>query len=180
MAADDTLNVRAAPNASSADIGDLAYNASRLEVAGTDASGNWGRIVWEEGEGWISMRYLESDTVPSILGTTLPAGLTCGGTEPFWSLSMGSNTAFYTDIHDANYGLSLQATQVAEGFRTFPIIIQHTGGDAVTSTIIRPADCSDGMSDRTYPWQIDTILSTPTEKRFLSGCCHLPIESGFH
>jgi hypothetical protein len=46
VASNDSLNVRAEPRASSADIGDLAFNARGVEVIGTDASGAWGRIIW--------------------------------------------------------------------------------------------------------------------------------------
>ena len=70
------LNVRAAPDAGSADIGDLPHDATGVEVHGTDASGQWGQIIWQEGMGWISMRFLAPFQPATVTGTALPAGKT--------------------------------------------------------------------------------------------------------
>lgn len=180
VALDDTLNVRAEPRASSADIGDLPPDATGVEVQGTDASGKWGRIIWQEGMGWISMRFLEPDPVPRLADTQLPAGMLCGGTEPFWSVQFSANTAIYSDIEGTVHSMALQNTMVAGGRPNFPVYTGFAGSDAQASMIFEPSQCSDGMSDRDYPWQIELLIGTATGGRFLVGCCNLPLEVGSH
>jgi len=180
VAADDTLNVRAGPSASSADIGDLAPDTRGIEVAGTDASGKWGSILWEEGNGWIAMRFLAPDAVAPIGDTILPAGLLCTGSEPFWSLRMSPASATFQDVSGVGHVMSLAGTRVAEGRLSEPVQISLSGATAGSLGIVSAASCSDGMSDRTYPWTISYILNSDAGQRFLSGCCHLPLDHGFH
>ncbi|MDJ0629072.1 MAG: peptide-binding protein [Rhodobacter sp.] len=180
VAADDTLNVRAGPSAGSSDIGDLPPDARGIEVAGTDASGKWGRIVWEEANGWIAMRFLAPDPVPTLPGTALPAGLLCAGTEPFWSLRLSPGSASFSDITGAGFLLGFTGALAAEGSAGYPLQLSHAGGPASSQAIIRPAACTDGMSDRTYPWTVAYLLDAPGGQRFLAGCCRLPLDIGFH
>ena len=180
VASDDTLNVRAEPRASSADIGDLEFNATGVEVIATDASGTWGRIVWQEGNGWVAMRFLQPDPVAQIAGTRLPAGLTCTGTEPFWSLKLSGTSGVYSDLNGAAFAMSLQGARVAEGRAGFPVQLGLAGGGAASTALIRPTLCGDGMSDRDYPWSVDLILNTASGGRYMVGCCQLPLDAGSH
>lgn len=97
VAPDDTLNVRALPDAGSADIGDLGHDQTGIEVIDQDASGAWARIGWQEGHGWVALRFLSPEAPPRIGDSRLPAGLLCSGTEPFWSIRYGAETALYSD-----------------------------------------------------------------------------------
>lgn len=180
VASDDTLNVRAEPSARSPDIGDLPHNATRLEVSARDASGDWGRIVWEEGDGWIAMRFLEPDPLQMVSGAQLPAGLVCAGTEPFWTMNLSEGSAGYSEASGAFHTFSLRGTRVADGQARFPVQVDFAGSTAAATLLVRPAQCSDGMSDRGYPWQVDMFLNTAEGGRLLTGCCQLPIDVGFH
>ena len=173
VAADDTLNVRAEPAASSADIGDLAYNARAIEVAGTDASGKWGRIVWHEGNGWISMRFLMPEEQTKVQNSPLPNGLVCAGTEPFWSATLGTSQA----VMGTGETLFYNNTQIsAAGRGDFPVHLQMKDGHLESHMLIRPANCSDGMSDRIYPWGVDFLSATSGETIYQVGCCYLPLQ----
>jgi len=180
VASDDTLNVRAAPSASSADIGDLPPDAGAIEVLRTDPSGKWGQIIWQESMGWIATRFLAEDDIALVNGTNLPVGLICSGTEPFWSLRLSSDYANYSDLNGAAYAMGLQGARVALGRADFPVQIGHAGTGANSNALIGPAQCSDGMSDRTYPWRIDLLLSADGAGSYQVGCCHLPLDVGFH
>jgi len=180
VAADDTLNVRAGPSASSADIGDLDPGTAGLEITGTDASGKWGRMIWQEGDGWVAMRFLAPDPQSVIAGTDLPQGLLCGGTEPFWSLRLSGGSAAYSDITGAALAMGLTGAQSPEARGPFPAALSHSGAASGSLSIIEPAACSDGMSDRTYPWRILFMISTADGQRFMEGCCSLPLEAGSH
>lgn len=180
VASDDTLNVRAEPNASSADIGDLAYNAQGVEISGTDTSGNWGSIIWEEGNAWVSMRFLAPDTHPVVAGTRLPTGLTCSGTEPFWTMKLSDSSAIYSSASGLNLALSLQGSRIAMGQSDYPLQLGFGSADAVATLLTRPQSCSDGMSDRVYPWSVDLLLNTSGGGAYLLGCCQLPLDAGSH
>jgi uncharacterized membrane protein len=180
VAPDDTLNVRAGPSGSAEDIGDLAHDATGIEVGAVDASGNWGRIPWQEGDGWISMQFLAPDPQPMVPGTSLPQGLLCAGTEPFWSVRLSGGGATYSDIGGAAESLSLMWVRSPEGRGQFPVMLTHRGASAGSIAVIEPVDCSDGMSDFTYPWRVLYLLSTPGGDRLLDGCCQLPLEAGSH
>ncbi|MCG6904209.1 MAG: hypothetical protein LJE68_16170 [Rhodobacter sp.] len=180
VASDDTLNVRSDPSAGSADLGDLPHDATGIEVSETDASGKWGRIIWEEGNGWIAMRFLAPDAVAQVGGTALPAGLLCSGTEPFWSMQMSNASATYSDTSGAVLAMTLQGARVAEGRQNFPVQTGFAGTDGSANALIAPALCSDGMSDRDYPWRVDLLISAGGTGRYLVGCCNLPLEVGSH
>ena len=179
VAADDTLNVREAPDAGSADIGDLPHDATGVEVIAED--NGWGRIIWEEGNGWVSMRFLEpDDTLPRIAGTDLPQGLLCGGTEPFWSVRLSGDTATYSDITGTTLAMNLLDARVASGRPGFPVALRFTTEVAGAMSIIRAQSCGDGMSDRTYGYALSQLVRAGGDERFLDGCCWLPLEIGAH
>ncbi len=178
VASDDTLNVRAAPSGSSADIGDLPFDARGVEVIDTDPSGAWGRILWEEGNGWLAMRFLAPDPVPTIAGTALPAGLQCGGTEPFWSIRLSQSGAVYSDMGGRSFAFALQGTRVAQGLQAFPVALQHAAANGRALSVIQPMLCSDQMSDRDYPYGLTVLLEADGSSEFLAGCCWLPLNAG--
>lgn len=58
VAADDVLNIRAAPAAGAPVIGALAHDARAVELLGLDATGRWARLNIAEGQGWAALRHL--------------------------------------------------------------------------------------------------------------------------
>lgn len=175
VAADDVLNVRAAPSASSADIGDLAHDATRIEAFTFDPTGNWARIALNERDGWVSTRYLTRDEVPTIGSSTIPEGLVCGGTEPFWALGLYGEEARYSHPVDGDTDFTFDSLSVAEGRLGSPALITVATEDGqVIEATLSGAECTDGMSDRSYGWTITMQLIAPGKRRFLSGCCQLP------
>ena len=88
VASDDVLNVRIAPDAGSEIVGSLRPAATPVEVV--EIRGNWARVTEIDISGWASLRYLEPIELASVGKSRLPVGLFCGGTEPFWSLSIDS------------------------------------------------------------------------------------------
>lgn len=108
-----------------------------------------------------------------ILGGVLAAGsahadLKCGGTEPFWNLTIGSKKAVYEAMEGGKVEFDSVVFQDARGIK--PDMVRHytlknskTSADAV----VLKQKCDDGMSDVTYPYNITlTIMKT-----VFSGCC---------
>ena len=175
VAIDDVLNVRSEPSASSADIGDLAYDAHRIEALEFDSTGNWARIALNERDGWVATRFLTRDEVPTLGETTLPQGLICGGTEPFWALGLYGTDARYSHPVDGDSDFAFDSIVTAEGRLGSPALVTLATEDSrVIEATILGATCFDGMSDRSYGWTITMQLIALGQRRFLSGCCQLP------
>lgn len=178
VAADDTLNVRAEPDGGSADIGDLPHDATRIEVIAEQDG--WGRIIWQEGNGWVALRFMEPDVVETIADTALPVGLLCGGTEPFWSIRLTGDGAVYSDISGTTHVMTLGDARISEGRPDFPVAIRVGSESASALSIIQPQSCGDGMSDRDYGYSLVQMLRTEDGERFMDGCCNLPLDIGAH
>jgi uncharacterized membrane protein len=177
VAGDDSLNIRSAPGANSPDIGDLSHEARAIEVTGLNEDGTWARIAAGERDGWVSTRFLAPDTVPTIAPTSVPQGMLCVGTEPFWSLGLNGTMARYRHPSDGQMDLAFESALVAEGRLGTPAMLTYvTDRNDVIDATITGVTCSDGMSDRTYGWSVTLRLFAPGQNRFLEGCCSLPRE----
>ena len=101
---------------------------------------------------------------PGIVGgVDLASPVRALGTEPFWSVEITPSTLTYTDVEQnvrtaANAGVVVQGT-------TAVITSQTADGTPFVVTLIT-TECSDGMSDRTYPLTARVELGELT----LSGC----------
>lgn len=166
--AGDVLNVRAAPSASADIVDTLAPDRRRVEVIGLDDTAKWGRIGRPEGEGWVSLAFLER----RYLGEAgMAEGMRCLGTEPFWSLAFSNGTARWSTPGEE------QAFPVASD-RSVPSSEAHVYGWASTgempwSGVIVAAACSDGMSDRPWGWATGIVRRSGGAVELLSGCCTL-------
>ena len=170
VAAGDVLNIRTAPSARGAILGGLAPSASGIEVTALSPDGRWARINHAEGPAWVARRFLSPQGGPGWQSGAL--GLQCFGTEPFWSI------AFFLPSHRAEFftpdngGVELVADAGAlPATRVPPTLAIPFSGAHEGMAVVRPADCSDGMSDRAYGLQAQVYLRGRTEG--LSGCCRL-------
>lgn len=97
------------------------------------------------------------------------ADLKCSGTEPFWSLMIGSTKAVYENMGE---GLKMEFATViqqdAQGLQA-----GHTrkytfkNAKVTADAIVIKKKCDDGMSDITYPYTITLTVG----KTLLAGCC---------
>ena len=110
---------------------------------------------------------------PDARETTAYDGIASGeaillsGTEPFWNARIEEGTMRYTTMEDqegrefpverfaGNNGLSFSGTIPGEGGKSIDV--------AVT-----PGECSDRMSDRTYPFVATVVIGSETR----SGCAY--------
>ncbi|MDT8854127.1 SH3 domain-containing protein [Paracoccaceae bacterium Fryx2] len=172
VAANDVLNIRAAPDAGAPVIGTLSPRARDIEVVGYDASGRWARINTGERSGWAALRYLayQVDVWPP---GALPPTLHCLGNEPFWSFRpRGGNVVFSTP--DAPESVMRIEQVLATGvFRDPRRSVSAQGDSRRMTAVMVPAACSDGMSDRSYGLDVTVILEGGGEPRMLTGCCSI-------
>lgn len=166
VAADDVLNIRATASAEAPVIGTLAPNATGVEVVAVQDG--WAMVNTGEGSGFAALRFLTRSDAPDWNALQTP--LTRLGTEPFWSLTLdpGTETARLVASDDLN-GDPLQIEQSWPGNLWAPAAAVSLPQGTV---VLYPAECSDGMSERSYGIAVDLFLTKP-EKLRLSGCCRL-------
>lgn len=165
VAADDVLNIRERPDASAPIIGALRPDATGVEVVGE--RGAWMQVNTAERSGWVHGRYLNYRVDVWDPGK-LPAGLTCLGTEPFWSLTpTGGEVVLATPEGDSRMPLlkvldSGQFRDPGRGLVAEGLV-----------AVITPTQCGDGMSDRAYGMEATVILGGGEAAQMLRGCCRL-------
>jgi uncharacterized membrane protein len=91
------------------------------------------------------------------------------GTEPFWAidLSKANNTASYRRMGEADVALGFPAESKGQDGA---VVLTSTSPQGEMVMTLRKQDCSDGMSDRTYPWQAEVAFKGET----LKGCAATP------
>lgn len=167
VAPDDALNIRAEPESRAAIIGELAFDAINVEATGRD--GDWVRVSSGEQAGWVSLTYLQR-TEPPLLENGLPEGLSCGGTEPFWNVSISDESfdfnAFWREPESVSYAIEAAPRAHTIGY---PVFLMLDGGGVA---VLEPEYCSDGMSDIPHGWSLNAVLPGRTDTAY-SGCCSL-------
>lgn len=179
VAADDVLNIRSAPGASSPVIGSFAPDEAGIEVTAQDETGRWGRVNTGETAGWASLRYLQRQEQGDWLALEEP--LFCYGTEPFWSLNIDIARARWSEAageelhftilypapgrgHPGKSGFAA-ATLAGTEMPVQPIV-GFTG-------VLTAQSCSDGMSDAAYGISLDILMQRDGTAALYSGCCSL-------
>lgn len=172
VAADDVLNIRTEPSASAPLIGWFSPDETDIEVTATDSSGSWGQVNAGEASGWTSLRYLQRQAQEDWRSLSTP--LSCFGTEPFWSLSLGAPVIWSEAGAEK---LRLTMLQRAEsrghpGKSGFTAVSQ--GQPAANFTgVLTAQTCSDGMSDTAYGIALDLLIAREGQAEVFSGCCSL-------
>ena len=168
VAETDVLNIRAAPDAGAGIVGSLAPDQMGVEVI--RVTDGWAEVNTGEGVGYAALRFLAREEGPDWSALARP--LSCFGTEPFWSLALdpdaGTTTFTTPEMTEARIDPIGQTWPGAPWAPTAALDLPD--GLAV----LRPADCSDGMSDQSYGIAIDLFLATGDRQR-LSGCCTLAL-----
>ena len=170
VAANDVLNIRAAPDANAAITGTLSPRARNIEVVGYDDTGRWARINTGESSGWAALRFLAYQVDVWNPGT-LPPTLHCLGNEPFWSLQTRGNELVFATPDDPESTMSIEQV-VSTGMLRDPrrSVTAQSPTRRMTAVMV-PIACSDGMSDRTYGLDVTVILEGRGEPQMLTGCC---------
>ncbi|WGH80309.1 COG3650 family protein [Jannaschia ovalis] len=165
VAADDVLNLRAAPGPSARVVGRLAPDATGIEVIRPDARQRWGLVNTGEGTAWVSLRYLARR--PGQWDRAFPQVASCFGTEPFWTLAIDGDAARMSTPERVVAGRVTARLGSANRRDRFGLTADL--GGAPLSGVIANRACNDGMSDREYGLAVDAIF----EGAVLSGCCTL-------
>lgn len=104
-----------------------------------------------------------SEPAPALAGVDLAKPVRALGTEPFWSVELTGTEMVYSGV-DRPEQRALQPKAVVQG--TTATFEGVTGAGAPLSVMLAATECSDGMSDRTYP--LSAIVKIGAET--LTGC----------
>lgn len=168
VAQEDVLNIRAAPSASAAQVGKIGPFALNVEVIELSSDGTWGKVGIPEGNGWVSMRYLEPTPIDDL--HSVPRPLSCFGTEPFWNIGLYPRGAEFNSPDTGAVPMTVVAEAVApEGY----LLTLEEGPTLNRTLIVTRQHCSDGMSDRAYGFSAQMFLEAPDGNRALQACCTL-------
>ena len=170
VASNDMLNIRIAPDAESAAMGNLSPNAKAVEVVALSPDGKWAQVNAGEGAGWVALRFLHRQDRPDWF--VLEYSLECYGTEPFWTLFVDPTTKSAHLNTPEEEGPELDITAAWPGTAAQPVAaVQYTRGVAV----LRGQACSDGMSDQSFGISLDLFQAASSEQpaQALHGCCRL-------
>jgi len=168
VSAHDTLSLRTQAGGRSQLIATIPSNARFLNTTGKAekrGKSTWVEIKYRQHTGWVNKHYL----TPSTNEQFTP--LACLGTEPFWSLDVESKKIIVRDIDENETTYALSNVSISNN-HTNRWMLQGTtqGTNKLAITLWKTNSCSDGMSDRSYEYEI--IYNTPTEGVF-SGCCNV-------
>lgn len=172
VAANDVLNIRAAPDASAEVIGKLSPNARDIEVVGYDETGRWARINTDERSGWAALRYLAYQVDVWTPGT-LPPTLHCLGNEPFWSFRPTDENMVFSTPDAPDSMMRIEQVLATGMFRDPRRSVTAQGDNLRMTAVMVPMACSDGMSDRSYGLDVTVILEGRGEPQMLTGCCSI-------
>ncbi|WP_353535655.1 SH3 domain-containing protein [Cognatishimia sp. WU-CL00825] len=173
VANNDVLNIRIDPDPSSEILGVLPPDASDIELVDHDPSGRWGLVNSNEVSGWVRLTYLHAAKQAKWHAFQTP--LRCGGTEPFWSLTINQTAtkAVFEDFHDPArpYGITWTSDIHARLGGTMGLGAGDTA--AGFSAVINNEMCNDGMSDREYALQLHLFIHNNGHTAGYEGCCSL-------
>ncbi|MDG1075988.1 MAG: hypothetical protein P8P65_04965 [Planktotalea sp.] len=166
IAANDTLNIRAEPNASSPKLGSYPPFAINIEMLRVSEDAKWGMIGMSEGNGWVAMRYLK--VTPNDTSYTISRPLNCSGTEPFWALNMTPRGTEFTELGASRIDLKDISEAVAQPGSLAKF---EEGPTKIYTLMLEPAQCSDRMSDREFGFTGRVFIEAPDGNRYLRGYC---------
>lgn len=157
----DTLNLRAAPDAKSAKTGTLKHDETGITVIAVDTKGaDWVKVQKGNVSGWVNAKFLQYDV-------GAPVRMTCSGTEPFWGMTVGYGFAIF-EFDGKKTKLALDAPETPGARPNIWLSPVHAKpGQFILGTRPDGQKCSDGMSDNVYPY---TMLVRAGDF-FMEGCC---------
>ncbi len=165
VAPNDTLAMRAAPDASATMVGAIPHTGEGIVAAGGTTPGGWSDVAYNGKRGWVKARFLGIGNDPS---TRLPALLECLGTEPFWRITLSPGAA-RAELMFVERDYDFRLTHAASAMGRSDIwTVKGTGGQSEMSLTVKRESCSDGMSDTNYPYS--TVARVPGAD-LIAGCC---------
>jgi len=173
VAAGDVLNLRSAPDASSALVGSLPPGTAHVIAVGAATQVEqtiWQRVSYGGTVGWVNARFLKSNAgAPAAASLSALEPLICFGNEPFWGIQFKADGSASCDaMCEGPPGLrvvnvSLTPNGDPQGFD----LLDAQGGLFLHGVLHKTGKCSDGMSDNVHPY----VFTSVGKRGPFEGCC---------
>ena len=172
----DTLNMRADIDrvdrfSDGRVVGEIPANATNLRSTGLWVLLNgtkWREVTYGGTTGWVSSKFLRQAG-----GLDMPETLRCSGTEPFWGLRIRGDKG---DLNDPELPQPQNLTLIGKrkGLNRTNVWAYYLATEDKTSVltglVVYTDQCSDGMSDLNYGYEIYLMGFRPGEGP-AQGCC---------
>lgn len=106
----------------------------------------------------------EEEIVASYDGIGADEVISLGGTEPFWGITIEGETLTYTAPENLDGSTGEVERFAGNGGLSFSGVLE----DKAITVMVTPGECSDGMSDASYPF----TTTVQWGERALQGCGH--------
>jgi uncharacterized membrane protein len=177
--ADGGLNMRSAPGTNSSVIVRIPANGTGIVATGEEKKvGNtvWAKVYWAGKGGWVSKTYLSSNTnlptsnkpAPTKPPSSGGISMKCGGTEPFWDITLTEGQVRVNMLDGPKYSVPVTFRQTSANNQTIAVIAGGSGANETQTFLQKVAECSDGMSDKNYPYAVTAVVN---RQKVVSGCC---------
>lgn len=177
--ADSGLNMRSAPGTASSVVVRIPASSTGVVATGEEKKiGNtvWARVYWAGKGGWVSKTYLIANGIPPSGNQPSPqppssgGGITmkCNGTEPFWDISLSERQMRVNMLDGPKYNVPITFRQTSANNQTIAVIAGGNGANETQTFLQKVAECSDGMSDKNYPYAVTAVVN---RQKVVSGCC---------
>lgn len=103
------------------------------------------------------------EPTPVLAGVDLSKPVRALGTEPFWAVELTGTEMVYSGVDRPEQRVPQPKAVIQGTTATFEGV---TGAGATLSVMLAATECSDGMSDRTYPLSAIVRIGDET----LTGC----------
>lgn len=179
VAPDDGLNMRSTPGVQGDIVLVLPSNAHGVLGLGEEQSlgrSTWIKVSWGGKQGWVNKYYLRENVHTSNYNPadSRPVNrdvvMQCGGTEPFWSMQISERAMQVNVLGGPQYNAPVEFRQQSVNNTSIAVVAGNRGNANTTAFLQKVETCSDGMSDRNYPYAITAVLNS---ERVMSGCCSL-------
>ena len=179
---DDVLNIRATPDPESDKVGEIPSNGKGIEATGGSMSHNgyiWREVRFNNVTGWVNGYFLIRAAKPDdgttgstsrLKGRVFPEAISCAGTEPFWGVLIRDYLTVFDSLSDGRLELRMEPARASAQNQNIWAIDAEVVSTRrpVTALIKKVSQCSDGMSDVKYPYEIQIIMKNGP---VYSGCC---------
>lgn len=165
------LALREAPGGQAAVVAHLRAGSKDARLTGRTQNG-WRQVEIAGRLAWAPQRHLIPATAEDDHGQEWH----CGGTEPFWGLRLIGDKLRYTNLDGSEINSLAGLTELPgllDGEPGAIKLLSSTGG-RLSARIEAMSQrggqaCSDGMSDRNYPYYIRALIG----RQNFEGCCTL-------
>jgi len=181
VAEGDVLNIRYKADADSPLAGSIPAGAPHVDGLGaakTVGSATWQRVRYGGVTGWVNARFLKPNgggapsraAAPPKIEALTP--LVCFGAEPDWGLTFGADGAVVCGGNCNPPASGLRVIKILAGRSGTPDgfdLIDGQGKQWLSAVVAKTDQCSDGMSDDPYPYEI----AGNGKLGNLKGCCRV-------